>query len=192
MISSLNPLYAYDAVIDQMAISFKQLKPNHLLLNDFLIKQSYRTFFDSLLKAGGSQVFIPDRYSYTLLDMPKEVDSFFHSANFLSLLQDVCGVKTKDVKIEARKFKHKDFTLLHDAENLKQGLGFSLFFSDLWKSQCGGSLIYSRGESDPLIFPVKGNSFVLVKTTRDVLPFVKYINHFAGESSFIQIWGMVV
>lgn len=189
--SSLNPLYTYEAVQDQMRTSFAKSKPSVLLLNDFLIKKRYDALFHTLGGLQGTSLSEPDRLSYTHLDLPQAVRGFFASPAFFDFVTSATGIKVRDVKLETRRFGHRDFTLLHDEQESNSRFIFLyMVASPAWKMSWGGSPIFSFGdERKPLVFEPRGNTFILFNVPRGMREFVKYVNHFAGKEKLIYLEG---
>ncbi len=186
-----NPLYLYEAVLEQMRANFKSSKPNALLLNDFFTKIAYKELATQILTSKKKHA-VPDRYSYTEMVIPSPVEQLFNSESFLAFLREATGKKITNVTLQAQQFSAGDYTLLHDAELSEPGTEFFIIFSDTWKPEWGGSTIYTPEKADPLIFVPIANTFSLITTTKYLHSFVKYLNYTVGPNSFIKLSGRLL
>ncbi len=189
--TSLNPLYLYEAVQDQMRSSFEKSKPSVLLLTDFLTSRSYTSFARVVESFKETKVDEPDRFSFDSLTIPQAYRAFFASPSFFDFVRNATGVKPRDVRLEARRFGHRHFTLLHDKQSSEERFMFIYTFApSSWNPASGGSLIFSYGdEREPLVFEPKANSLVIMKVPKNMREFVKYINHTAGSKNLVYFIG---
>lgn len=188
---SLSPLYGYDAVQDQMRTAFKKSKPSVLLLPDFLTTRSCTSLARSLDVLKGSVAFSAERHSFTNVPLTQAHRGFFASPAFFDFVRVASGINVRDVRLGAMRFGHRDFTLLHDDQLSDER--FVFFYTQVsprWKSNFGGSIIFSFGdEREPLIFEPKHNTLVLFKVPKGMRDFVKYVNHYAGDESLTYLFG---
>ncbi len=188
--TSLNPLYLYEAVQDQMRSSFEKSKPSVLLLTDFLTSRSYEAFARIVGEFKETRVEEPDRLFFSSLAIPQAQRAFFASPSFFDFVRNATGVKPRDVKLEARRFGHRDFTLLHDDQLSSERFVFFYTLTSDWNASSGGSIVFSFGDArEPLIFEPKANSLIILKVPKGMREFVKYINHTAGNKTITYISG---
>lgn len=186
----LNPLYGYEAVQDQMKTSFIKSKPSLLLLQDFFVTRSYESLRKALDSCESESVSRPDKMSFTSLKLPQTLRALFASPAFYEFVRNATGIRATDVRLGALRFGHRDFTLLHDDAPAGERFIFAYMLASSWEPSWGGSLVFSYGdERDPFIFEPKGNVFVLIKTTKGLRDFVKYVNHRAGKESLTYLFG---
>ena len=190
-LSCVNGLYRYDAVIDGARASFKSGKPEILLLNDFLAKDVYEKLRKDFSVAAGKEIYVPHECGFDELKLNKEVEEFFSSLHFRQFLTHLTGIKIKQVNLEARRFKHQSFTLMHDDANSKERfVFFYVLTSKDWKSEWGGSTIFRFGDARlPAVFEPKGNSLAIMRVPKGMQDFVKYVNHFSGKNMFVKVSG---
>lgn len=187
--NSVNSLYNYEAVKDQMKSSFKTSKPSVLLLSDFLIKTSSEELRRKTISDKGKERYIPHECRYNDLTIGNNLD-IFSSKEFLTFIREISGIKVTKSNISACKFNHRSFTLLHDELDDKERLVFFYMLAPKWDFSWGGQTIFTFGDDrEPLIFNVQNNSFVLLKVPKGMRSFVKYVNHFARENELILFQG---
>lgn len=187
---SLNPLYGYEAVQDQMRTSFAKSKPSVLLLPDFFVARSYKEFLHMFDALPGSVISAPERHSYTELTLSQPLRGFFASPAFFDFAWNATGLKIKDVRLSAQRFGHRDFTLLHDEQAAHERCIFIFMMAPLWDASYGGSMIFSYGdERAPLVFEPRGNTLVFFKVPKDMREFVKYCNHFSNDATVTYVVG---
>jgi hypothetical protein len=83
----------------------------------------------------------------------------------------------------AYKFKHHDYTLLHDTLQQKSDIEI-IFNISKWDSKCGGSVLYIDGSGDFIQVPCNANALTIIRT-KGRKQFVKYINCKAKKSERI-------
>ena len=175
----INKTYLDSNVIDQMKTSLA--KNGFLRLDNFLDDKEYTSLLKELEKGKGKKLKVPDLYSYEKLDKLNG----FSFKEFFDFINEFYRLKKR--KINIKKFKWRDYTLFNDLDFGKKEYKSFYFVCKTWKSDFGGSLIYTDKKNKTLIFPVIGNSFFIVKTNEGKGKFVKYINHLAKKRSFFLI-----
>lgn len=188
--SLINPLYAYDAVKDQMKVSFKSSKPSVLLLPDFFTKKVYDSLTKEAQSLEAKEKYIPHMYRYH--EVPSSAFKDIFSSDFLTFVREITGIKSKKLSLDSKRFGHRCFTLLHDDLSADGGLiFFYTIASSKWNSSSGGQTIFTFGdEREPLIFDVKENSLVLLHVPKGMRSFVKYLNHFSGTNGMLKVEGI--
>ncbi len=136
---------------------------------------------------------IPDRYSYTMID-DITFENIFNGDKFKEFLGDVIGKKVGKINLKVKKFSWKDYTLVHDDEAGKEETRFFFIIAYKWENEFGGQIVYitENGLGNPLVFPIVGNSFCIIRKRKDMHSFVKYVNNLAGKNSFVVVEGKVV
>lgn len=185
---ALNSLYSYDAVQAQMKAQFLSQKPSVLLLPDFLAKSVFASLNKEVQGLVGKHVLVPHQYSYTSLDA-SSLKTFFNSPSFIDFMRTVSGKRVSNVNLEIQRFEHGNFTLLHDDLDARTRTEFFLFFGDAWKGEYGGTLNYTQGDGEPLVFTPTPNSFGLISTPQGWMSFVRYVKHLAEKKSCILVRG---
>ena len=118
----------------------------------------------------------------------------FNSEEFLDFVERLIGKKIGKAKIKIKKFRHKDYTLLHDEEMKKEKekrLEFFFFICEDWNFLYGGNKIFVIGEKNEktFVFTPSGNSFSLVNKDKNIKEFVQYVKHFARDREFVIVEG---
>ncbi len=190
--SSVNALYFYEAVQDQMHGAFKSSRPQVILLTDFFVKKIYDSLLEEAKKVSGKEVYEPHKYRFREIFLT-ELEEFFSSQEFLDLVREITRVKVKKVDLSLSKFGKGNYTLLHDDVMAKKRLLFFYTLCDKWQSAWGGSTIFTFGdERSPIVFESKGNSLVIMLVPDGMREFVKYVKHFAGESEMFKVEGVLI
>ncbi len=179
----INKLYLTGKIIMEMKKFFSD--NGFLVLNDFFEKSAYSQMKKELSLTEGVTKKVPDKYSYE--ELSAGIDET--TKNFVA---EIVG-KSKKFKVDAKRFRHRDYTLIHDEMN-QQGCEFFIFICDTWKNDWGGMRVYadSSGKQDSLIFPPNGNCFCIVDKKKGWNSFFKYVNNRAGKRSFVVLEGSSV
>jgi len=77
---------------------------------------------------------------------------------------------------------------LQESEENKKGIEFLFIFSKKWDEKWGGQVIYTNNKNKSVIFPIIGNSFILLDK-QNMGKFVKYINRLSSDNRFFLIEG---
>lgn len=183
----VNSLYLHNSVKEQIKSSFSKSKV--ALLGDFL----NNSYLEELRKEVGRykfhEVFAPHQFSYSLADMNENI---FLSNDFIELIRYLTGAKKTKGSIVVRMFGKGNFTLLHDNLEKNERLVFFYTLSTKdWKSEWGGQRIFTFGdEREPLIFEPKDNSLAIIKASKGMMEFTKYVKHWAGDNKLARIEGV--
>lgn len=80
----------------------------------------------------------------------------------------------------AKRFSHKDYTVLHDKDIQKPGI-VALLFLEEWEEDWGGKIVFMRGGKTLEEFVPRKNTLLIVERKKGTRHFVKYINNHAGK-----------
>ena len=185
----LNALYLDTNNIQKMEQAYVDSVMGSLRLHSFLNDRRFVELEKYVYKSSGKHEKIADRFSYTTLPFPKELEQFFSSPEFLSLLSFITKKKFKTCEISVKKFGHRDYTLLHDSERLKLGFEFFLDINPMWNPVWGGSLIYRDAKEELFRVPPAANAFTLVNRQKGMHRFVEYVNVKSGNNVRIIVEG---
>jgi len=187
---SINPLYLYEAVQDQIKAGFMSSSPKLTLLADFLVKSAQVELQKSLSSSKKSKIFVPHKYSFEQIDFHSDLLS---SKEFLHFVRLVTGLKLSKSRVSVSKFDHGAYSLLHDdLDSSERIIFFYILGSKSWKPEFGGQTILTYGdERDPIVFEPKDNSLAIVRVPKGMRNFVKYIKHFAGKNEFVKFEGVL-
>ena len=190
---TITPDYLSPAVQEAIANSFKmnELKSTHLY--NFLDQKISNKIKLSLKKARAKIDFRADSNSFSTIPKGKEVSDIFQSKDFKIFLEKVSGKKIKKISIEIKSFSHKNFTIMHDGDNIKEDFHFLYILSTNWNSSAGGNRVYltKSGEGDSFIFPPIDNSLVVVDQDKKTNAFFQYVNHCAGKNRYFVVHGKI-
>jgi Rps23 Pro-64 3,4-dihydroxylase Tpa1-like proline 4-hydroxylase len=185
----INPLYAYEAVQDQMRTAFKNSKPCVILVTDFFLKDYYQSLFRSLKSLSGKEIYEPHKYRFEEI-YDTNLSEMFSSNEFFEFVGNITGVKVNKANLSNRRVGAGDYTLLHDDVIARKRLIFFYTLCDKLGSDWGGSTVFTFGdERVPLVFEPKGNSLVIMSVPEGMRDFVKYVKHFAGKNEIIKVEG---
>ena len=152
-------------------------------LRSFMDEKSFKKIVKEASKIRMKRLYFPLKESYLFAKfnnggLLKELEAFF------SLL---VGKRLKVKSSYLISFKHKDYFLLNDIK--KESNGFKAIFelTERWDDKSGGYACFLKnGKEFVRIFPIK-NSLTIVKTSKDMQSFVKYVNHNAGKRKRIFV-----
>ncbi len=182
----VNGVYMNEEVVGQMKESYSQ--SGVIKLERFLKPEVYSELFNLVKDIRGDHVKIADRYSYEELGDLSGVGKLFNSNDFSEFISKISGKRFDEVNVNILGFKHRDYTLLHDSEDNREGMEFMFVFADKWKKEWGGYITYTDNEEKSYIFEPEGNCFILIDK-KGIVGFVKYINNLAKNEKFILVWG---
>ena len=188
----VSEIYLNEKLIKRMKESY--FSSGEMLRLDGLFNQiRYEALLSRLKELKWQHRKISDRFSYDSFGNVNELREIFLSDDFKEFLSGILGSKVIDANFEVLRFGHGDYTLMHDNEKLGERIEWFMFFSDFWDETFGGQIVYSRFDSvdESFVFPVAGNSFILIKKARDLGRFVKYINHLVGKKKLVLVLGRV-
>lgn len=176
----INSIYLDKNNLKEIEREFSKAKM--VRLDGFIEENLYEKLKKEVKKSLAHEKKIPDKFSFSSLEISRLTKQILDSEEMNYILENITCEKIKSVKIEARKFSHKDYTLLHDSEESSNSqIEFFLFISESWNPSWGGNKVYlKKGKS--FIFPPRGNSLIIVKKDRQTNSFVQYINHLAGNN----------
>ena len=170
----INPAYA--GLLHDVRRAFQLAKPNSIQLHKFLDQDQLARLNRAIKKLKFKENYVPDLHYYKQAEkIPKELKQLMRQ--IAGFVQFVSGKKVKCKEITIRSFGKKHYTLLHDAKKEKPGIDFVLDLTPKWDPEAGGSMIYMKNGEDIITIRPAFNTFSLVKRTKDMMRFVKYVNH---------------
>ncbi len=188
-IKEINPLYFQEEIQVQLKESLKQSKPQLLHIPHFFSISFYESLLKEVENSKEVHTKIPDKYSYSNIATLDNLN-FLKSKDFIRWLSDITGKKIEKIKIQIKKYGHKDYLLLHDSETIGEHLEFFILVMSSWDNRWGGYTVYVSQNQVPIIFPLEGNSFSLIAKEKDRHKFIQYINHYAGREKLTIIEGI--
>ena len=184
----MNDIYLNPETLQQARASYEKSAHGSLRLHSLLKPAVYHKIETKAMKMKGKQVKIPDRFSYSEVKM-KELENFFSSREFISLISFIAGRKIKKAGISTKKFGHRNYTLLHDSEQMKPGIDLFFDITPVWDLNWGGSLIYRDAKQELFRLPPLANSLTIVDRKKGMHRFVEYVNHKARKNSQVLVEG---
>jgi hypothetical protein len=186
----VSTIYLDSGLAKQMQESFSSI--GAIVLPGFLKEKEYKDILKTLDGVKGRKRRVPDSYSYDLLDF-SELKKVFEGEDVRKAIENILGKKAGELKVEVKRFGHRDYTLIHDSENVGERFEFFFFLCPEWKAESGGMKVYSSSSEDaePLVFLPEGNSFCLIHRKKDMNSFVKYVNNLAGKKNFVLVEGFI-
>src|SRR3989344_2833362 len=174
----VNDIYLNENTINQLKDSYVNSE-NILKLEKFLKPQVYEELIKLIGDLRGIKLEITNKYSYEDLGDLSGVAKLFDSKDFLNFVNAISKEKFDNINLKISGFGHKDYTLLQESEENKKGIEFLFIFSKKWDEKWGGQVIYTNNKNKSLVFPIIGNSFILLDK-QDMGKFVKYINRLSS------------
>jgi hypothetical protein len=187
----INPKYLSDDVLKTAAKYFA--RENSLQLQQFLIPDVAQELGNALSKAPLKAQSIPDRFAYheftRLPAIAKQVGKIFATTHEIRKIISV--ITQKELTFEEafwRAYTAGDYTLLHDENAAPPGYDVILDVTPRWDNRACGHHSYVDGRGNELArVPVVPNALAIIKKPATVLPFVKYVNHYAGKDRRIVL-----
>lgn len=158
----INPFYADPAVMRAIRAAWK--KNGSIALGNILVRRPAFTQW--------KRIYLPDRLSYEghpRIPEQKALSAFVASVTSKVPLRDC-----------AKRFSHRDFTILHDKETQKPGI-VALLFLDDWREEWGGKIVFMRNGKTLEEFVPRKNTLLIVERKKGTRYFVKYVNNKAGK-----------
>lgn len=181
MAKMINKIYTNMQTLKEMSSAFK-MQGGILVLGEFLDRSGNKHMLD-FQKKKGKQLFRGDLFSYESIDG----ETFISSREFQEFVEMIVGKKLKLTERANRKFKHKDFTLIHDEAKQNKRIVAIYTSTKNWNGGWGGQSVFTKGDGNPFIFPVANNSLIIIECKKEDYEFTKYINNKAGKNSFLQV-----
>lgn len=132
---------------------------------------------------------IPDSHSFAESKNSPLTSQILATQEIKYIIENITNSKVKSVEVTTKKFRHRDYTIIKD-EQQKKELEFIFFICESWDPNWGGNKVYVKGEHS-LVFPPRGNSFVLTQKSKDTKDFLQYINHLAENREIILVEGKI-
>lgn len=186
----INPLYLTPQTLQQIHTAFSQAQPFPFIqLGNFLLEQKAESLRTALLKAKKVETYIPHMHSYSTIKEDKTIAAykeFFENSGFLTLLGTMIKQPCKKATVSCKSFEQRNYTLLHDTVQQKEGIYCFLDVTKDWPAQANGQTIFvSETGAEPVIFSRAWNTLNIVKRTANTHSFVKYVNAAAGNKEVL-------
>lgn len=181
----IHPLYLKKESIEQLQKSWnkKETFP-HLVLTKFLTKETYTEKEKELKKLFFKRESRPDKYSYA--HAKSSSLHLFDNKDLQNFLSIVLNTKIKSILGEAQYFSWKDYTILSKDQE-KASLDIILDFTEDWKEEWGGSMIYKDNKGKYLKLMALPNTLIVVER-KNAQKYTQYINNLAkGKKRYLLI-----
>lgn len=164
----INPFYGDPAVL--LAIRTAWKRTGSLALGNILLKRPALTRW--------KRISLPDRLSYEghpRIPEQQALSAFVKRIIGKAPLRDC-----------AKRFSHRDYTILHDKDIQKPGVVALLFLED-WKEERGGKVVFMRNGKTLEEFVPRKNTLLIVERKKGTRYFIKYVNNSAGKNKLTII-----
>ena len=179
----INKIYLNQETISRVKKELQKKK--FILLDEFFDENFYSSIEKEISKNKFLKKEILDRYSFFELEN-KKLEKFFLTLQFVEFLEEILGANLKNINFSARKFRHGNYTLLHDSEKNNGGTEFIFFLTNSWNEKFGGNVFYHRKKEPLIVNPKRNRLFIFNGKNKK---FVKYVNNLSGEKNFVLIEG---
>ena len=177
----INNYYSNKEVINE--ISKVILKEGKVELQKLLEEWYYKQLLEDIKILKLKKKYIPQFYRY-------EYSTFKDKKLILLMEYFLFKIFKKDIKFyEARLllFKHKDYVLLNDQINERNGIKLILDLTKGWNEESGGYTLFVKDNKEMLKIKPNNNTLTIIITDNKMKSFVKYINHKAQDKKRIFI-----
>lgn len=157
-------------------------------LDYFLESKEYNKLKKSVKKIRFFQKKAPDTFSYSTSKSNPDISKLLNIKEIKNFIKQIAGDNYNLSNLSIKKFKHRDYSIMHDSGKIEKGLEFIFFLCENWNPMWGGNKVYVKNEKTFLFTP-KGNSFILINNKKFSKTFTQYINHLANKNSIILING---
>jgi len=181
----INPLYLKKESIEQLQKSWKKKETfPHLVLTKFLTKEIYTEKEKQLKKLFFKRESRPDRYSYA--HAKSSPLHLFDNKELHTFLSTILGKTVKNILGEAQYFSWKDYTLL-SKEQEKASLDIIIDFTEDWKEEWGGSMIYKDDKGRYLKLMAIPNTCMIIER-KNAQNYLQYVNNLSkGKKRYFLI-----
>ena len=169
----LNKNYIIQSTLDQVLNTVN--KYGSIQLHSFFDEKFYSNILIKISKIKLKKFYNPSLFSYKSVDFnDSEIINIFN--NFVI---DLFGKKLilKSAKLFC--FEYCDYFLLNDKINEIKGLKVILELTDKWNNLSNGYNSFVQENQEVLRVNSVRNSVTILKTSKDMKSFFKYINHLA-------------
>lgn len=180
----INILYRDAAMIARIKQAYNANTPPSVQLGGFFEVAVYDAIVEALDRIPTKPAVIADRYSRNEGKLPAPIAKLFASAPFREFVKRITG-KDPGTKMHLELYGHRDFTLRQDDEK-PPGLFMYLDMTDDWTDSIGGETIVTDEKGELVRVPPAANTLVLIDCKK-AYPFVRYVNHRAGERIIARI-----
>ena len=186
----IHPQYTLKNVLYSAAGRFERGKS--IQLHQFLLPEAFAKASRALLAAPVSESYLPDRYrGHAPKKIPSSVSGLLRwlkskeAAELVSLIVDK---RVRCASIGIAVLTHGDYTLLHDKNKESPGFDVILDLTPQWDNRACGYHSYVDGDSNELVrVDPAPNTLTIVHRPKNVMKFVKYVNHFASKDKRIVL-----
>ena len=188
----INPIYLNKSTLSKIKEAFQaDPKLPSISLHQFFKKEKYKHFQHQLKSLSYQHMYQPLTHSCSTASLPAEIAAFFNSGELRRFISTILSQKINKLTAKAYTFTWKDYTILHDQSIEKLGIEIIIDFTEEWKEQAGGALVYVDGTGDYTRIPAVGNQLILAKREKRVQKFVQYVNHYGKGKNRVLIMGEV-
>ena len=179
----INPLYIKKESIEQLQKAWLNKEIfSHIVLTKFFTKEFHAQKEKELRKLFFKRNSRPDKYSFAQAKASSL--HIFDNKELQEFISQILEKKIRAILGEAQYFSWKDYTLLSKE---KSGIDIIFDFTENWKEEWGGSLIYKDDKGRYLKCMAISNTMIIIKR-KTVQKYIQYINNLAkGEKRYILV-----
>ncbi|MDP3728992.1 MAG: hypothetical protein Q8R18_06100 [bacterium] len=181
----INPLYTKQESIEQLqkAWNGKEIF-SHILLTKIFPQVIYKQKEKELKKLFFKREIRPDKYSFAQAKASSL--HIFDNKELHAFLSTILQRKIKNIHGEAFYFSWKDYTLLYKKQE-KYAIDIIFDFTEDWKEEWGGSMIYKDNKGKYLKFMGLSNTLIIIER-KNTQKYVQYVNNLAkGKKRYLLI-----
>lgn len=181
----INPIYKKKDSIEklQKAWNAKEIFP-HLLLTKIFPQGIYKQKEKELKNLFFKRESRPDRYSFAIAK-PSSLH-IFDNKDLHAFLSEILQRKIKSIRGDAFYFSWKDYTLL-SKEQEKNAIDIIIDFTEDWKEEYGGSLMYKDDKGRYVKFMGLPNTMIIIER-KNAHKYIQYVNNVSkGKKRYILI-----
>jgi len=183
----VNKVYQDPKVITKIHRSLPSIS-----LHDFLEPKDYKKLVYRLKKCKWKKECVPDKFSFSIAKIPPKAAKILNHQEVLDILSKILKKEVDNIKLNAFRFAHKDYTILHDTLKSKPGTDIVFDCTGLWNEESGGNLVYKHKNGNTNSIPPNPNVLSIVHRNKGDLRFIQYINHYAKKKKRLILMGTIL
>jgi len=169
-------------------ISQEFSKSKVVRLDGFIEENLYENLKKETTKNKFKHTKTPDKFSFSESKNSNLTNQILKSPELEYIIKNITRSGFKIKRLKTKKFTHKDYTIVRDEPNKKKEMGFFFFICESWNPLWGGNKVLIK-KNKTLVFPPRGNSFILIQKEKGVKEFIQYVNNLAKNQSITLIEG---
>lgn len=169
-----------------MAIKKEFKNKGAVKLDYFIDQRKYKKIEKIIKKLKFKQIKIPDKFSYSTPKSNINIKKLLGIGEIKNFIRAITNKNCNLSNLSIKKFKHKDYSIMHDSKKTENNMEFIFFICKNWNPMWGSNRVCVKNEKTFLFTP-KGNSLVFINKKKITKDFTQYVNRFAKKSEIIII-----